>query len=303
MTLPVRDDRLDGLAVALMIGLTMTWGFNQVAIKVGNTGFNPLAIAVFRAALASLLVALWCRYRGIALFTRDGTLGPGLIAGVLFGAEFALIFLGLDYTSAARGALMVNTMPFFVAAGAHLVLGERLTAMKLAGMVLAFFGVVLVFLDHLSLPDPRALAGDALMLGAAVLWAATTLVIKGSRLNAAAPEKVLLYQLVVSAVMTLPLAPLAGPVIRSPSALAIGSVLFQAVFVVAFTYVLWFWLMRRYPASALSNFAFLSPAFGVLFGGLLLGEPLSWRIFAALALIGAGIIIANRPARRYAEAS
>lgn len=297
MTAPalVRHDRLDAFAVATMIGLTMTWGFNQVAIKVGNGGFNPLAVAVFRAALAGALVALWCRWRGIELFERDGTLVAGIVAGVLFGAEFALIFIGLDLTSAARGALMVNTMPFFVAAGAHVWLGERLTSRKLAGMALAFAGVALVFSDKLSLPGPRSLLGDALMLGAAALWAATTLVIKGSRLSAAPAEKVLLYQLAVSAVVTVPFVALAGPVLREVTPIAVASVLFQAVFVVAFTYVVWFWMMRRYPASALSNFAFLSPAFGVLFGGLLLGEALTGRLFAALALIGVGLTIASRP--------
>lgn len=289
-----RHDRLNGFAVATMVGLTMTWGFNQVAIKVGNEGFNPLAIAVVRAALASLLVTAWCRWRGVDLFARDGALGAGMLAGVLFGAEFALIFVGLDFTSAARGALMVNTMPFFVAIGAHLWLGERLSRRKLAGMTLAFAGVALVFSDKLSMPEPRALVGDALMLAAAVLWAATTLVIKGSALNRVAPEKVLLYQLAVSAFVTLPLIPFAGDLVRSGAPLAVASVLFQAGFVVAFTYVLWFWLVRAYPASALSNFAFLSPVFGVLSGGLLLGEPLTWRIAGALILIGGGLVIANR---------
>lgn len=298
MTAFVRHDRLDGFAALLMLGLTMTWGFNQVAIKIGNTGFNPLAVAVFRSALGGLLVAAWCRYKGIALFAPDRTLVPGLIAGVLFGAEFALIFLGLDFTTAARGALMVNTMPFFVAAGAHLLLGERLTGRKVAGMVLAFGGVALVFSDRLSLPDARALIGDMLMLAAAALWAATTLVIKGSRLSEVAPEKVLLYQLAISALVILPMVPLAGPLLRTATPLAVGSVLFQAAFVVAFTYVLWFWLMRAYPASALSNFAFLSPVFGVVFGGLLLGEPLSGRILLALAMIGAGLLIASSVQRK-----
>lgn len=298
MTNVVRHERLDTFAVLVMVGLTMTWGFNQVAIKAGNAGFNPLAVAVFRSALGGLLVASWCRFKGIALFAPDGTLVPGLIAGALFGAEFALIFLGLDFTTAARGALMVNTMPFFVAAGAHVLLGERLTVWKAAGMALAFGGVALVFSDRLSMPDSRALIGDMLMLAAAALWAATTLVIRSSRLGEVAAEKVLLYQLAVSSLVILPLAPLAGPILRDVTPLAIASVLFQAVFVVAFTYVLWFWLMRAYPVSALSNFAFLSPVFGVMFGGMLLDEPLSWRILAALAMIGAGLLVASRPPRK-----
>lgn len=293
----LRRDRLDAYAVSVMIGLTFTWGVNQVLIKVANAGFNPLAVATARALLAAAAVWAWCRWRRVPLDLADGTLGPGVLAGLLFGLEFIAIYVGLDYTSAARGVLLINTMPFFVALGAHFLLGERITGAKLAGMVMAFGGVALVFSDELSLPTPSALVGDALMLAAAAFWGATTLLIKRSALTSAAPEKVLLYQLVVSGLLTLPLVPMAGPVLRGGGALATGSVLFQALFVVAFTYVLWFQLVRRYPASALSNFAFLSPVFGVLAGGLLLDEPLSWKIFAALAAIGGGLAIANRPVR------
>jgi drug/metabolite transporter (DMT)-like permease len=90
---------------------------------------------------------------------------------------------------------------------------------------------------------------------------------------------------------------LSGPLIRDPDMLSVLSFLFQSMFVVAVTYPLWFWMVRRYPASKLSNFAFLTPAFGVLLSGLLLNEPLGWKIFAALGLIGLGLIIINRPAK------
>lgn len=293
-----RRTSIDGFAAGLMVALTFAWGLNQVAIKVTNDGFNPMLSVVVRSSLAFLLVYLWCVWRRIPLFERDGTLWPGLLAGALFGAEFALIFLGLDDTTAARGALMINTMPFWVLLGGHFLLGERISGQKFAGLGLAFAGVALVFSDELSLPGPEAIRGDLLCLAAGVLWAATTLVIKGSRLAEASAEKTLLYQLAVSAVILVPFVPMAGPLLRDVSALATGALLFQAVVIVAFTYVLWFWLMRRYPASGLSSFAFLSPVFGVLCGGLLLGEPLSWRIFVALVLIALGLLTVNRPVRR-----
>ena len=293
-----RRDAIDAFAAGLMVLLTLTWGLNQVAIKISNEGYNPVFLTVARSTIAAVLIFAWCRWRAIPLFERDGTLWPGLLAGLLFGLEFLLIFFGLDFTTAARGVLMINTMPFWVLIGAHFLLGERMSRVRFGGLVLAFGGVVLVFSDKISLPDPSALVGDLMLLGGGMLWAATTLVIKRSRLSEASAEKTLMYQLVISALFALPLIPLAGPVLRDVSALATGSLLFQAVFVVAFTYVLWFWLMRRYPASGLSSFTFLSPVFGVLGGGLLLGEPLTWRIFAALALIAAGLLLVNKPARR-----
>lgn len=293
-----RREAVDGFAVLVMLVLTLTWGFNQVAIKVSNTGYSPILLMVARSAIATLIVYLWCRYKGVRLFERDGTLWAGTAVGLLFGAEFTLLFVGLDYTTAARGALMINTMPFWVLIGAHFLLGERVTMTKFLGILVAFAGVALVFADELSLPDREALIGDILCLIAGALWAATTLVIKRSRLADAAPEKTLIYQLAVSAVFAIPLLPFGGPFIREASVLATGSLLFQAIFVVGVTYVVWFWMVRRYPAAGLSSFTFLSPAFGVLLGGLLLNEPLSMKIFMALALIGTGLFLVNRPTRR-----
>ena len=293
-----RRDSIDALAASLMILLTFSWGLNQVAIKIANTGYNPVLLTVLRSVIAACLVFLWCRWKGIRLFERDGTLPGGLLAGIMFGAEFVLIFFGLDYTSAARGVLMINTMPFWVLVGGHFFLGERISPVRFAGLVLAFAGVVLVFSDELSLAGPDALFGDALCLVAGFLWGATTIVIRRTKLATASAEKTLLYQLAVSAVFALPLLPLAGPLLREVSALATASLMFQAVYVVAFTYILWFWLIRQYPASGLSSFTFLSPVFGVLCGALILDEPLSARIFLALGLIAVGLLLVNRPVRR-----
>lgn len=291
-------EAIDTFAAVLMIGLTFSWGLNQVAIKLSTVGYSPVFLTLMRSAVGAALVFGWCRFRGIALFERDGTLLPGLIAGLLFGAEFVLVFFGLDVTTVARGTLLLNTMPFWVLIGSHFFLGDRVTSAKLGGLALAFAGVVLVFSDRLSLPDPAALSGDVMCLLAGALWGATLIVIKASKLNHARAEKTLLYQLVVSALMAIPLLPLGGPILRAVSPLATGALAFQAVYIVAFTYLLFFWLVRRYPAAGLSSFAFLTPAFGVLCGGVLLGEPLTLRIILALALIAAGLFVVNRPVRR-----
>jgi len=292
-----RRDAVDTAAVAIMIFLTFSWGLNGVAQKLSNIGFSPVFGSMFRSALAALLVYAWCRARGIPLFNRDGTLPAGLLAGLLFGTEFLCIFIGFDYTSLGRGSLMINTMPFWVLIGAHFLLGERMNLAKLFGIALAFGGVFVIFADRLGAPGPDAWIGDLLTLVAGMLWGATSLVIKGSRLNSASAEKLLLYQLAVSAVMATPLLAVSGPMFREVSALPVGALLFQSIFVVAFTYLVWFWLMRRYPASGLASFAFLTPAFSVLLGGVLLGEPLTWNVGLALVLIAGGLIIVNRPAK------
>ena len=289
-----RRDAVDTFAVAMMIGLTLSWGLNGVAAKLSNTGYSPVFLAMVRSALGGLLVFLWCRWRGIRLFERDGTLWVGALAGALFGLEFLLIFIGLDYTSVARSALLVNTMPFWTLLAGHFLLGEKISGRKIGGLVLAFGGLTLIFSDKLSLPGPDAFVGDLLSLGAGLAWAATMIVIKGTRLVHVAAEKLLLYQLAGAAILSALALPIGGPLIRDGNAIATWALLFQAVYIVAITYVLWFWLVQRYPASGLSSFTFLTPVFGVLFGGILLGEPLGATIFLALGLIVVGLVLVNR---------
>ncbi|OHV88101.1 DMT family transporter [Mesorhizobium sp. ORS 3428] len=293
-----RRDAVDITAAAIMVGLTLSWGLNYVAAKLSYAGYDPVFVSIARAILGGLCVFGWCRLRGIKLFEADGTLIAGIVAGLLFGAEFLFLYIGLEYTTVARNTLLVNTMPFWVLVGGHFLLGERINARKLGGLVLAFCGLVAVFSDGLTAGREVTLTGDLLSLGAGILWALTSIVIKRSKLAHTRAEKLLLYQLAGAAVVGVLAMPFAGPPIREVAALPTLALLFQSFYIVAFTYVLWFWLLTRYPAAGLSSFAFLSPVFGVLCGAVLLGEPLTIRIFLALGLIAAGLIIVNRPARK-----
>ncbi|TNF53705.1 MAG: DMT family transporter [Gammaproteobacteria bacterium] len=291
---------LDRLAIGLMVVLCTIWGLQQVAIKVANAGISPVWQAGLRSLGATALIGLWALARGVRLFERDGTGWPGLAAGLMFALEFALIFIGLDYTPASRGVIFLYTAPFFVALGARWFLpGERLHAAQWWGMGLAFSGVVVLFGEHLWLPADQAWKGDLMILAAAVLWAATTLTVKASALRRASAEKVLLYQLAISAALLPPLSLALGePGVFAPTLLVWANVAFQAVIVAGISYLAWFWLIRHYPATRLSSFSFLTPVMGVLAGGLILDEPLTTTVFTALVLVGAGIWIANRPSHK-----
>jgi len=293
-----RRDTVDTIAIVIMVGLTLSWGLNGVAAKLSNTGYSPVFLTLARSVVGGGMVLLWCRWRGIRLLERDGTLWVGLLAGLLFALEFLLIFVGLEYTSAARSTLLLNSMPFWVLVGGHFFLGEFISVRKLVGLMLAFGGLVLVFSDRLSQPGPDALIGDLMSLAAGLAWALTIMVIKATRLAHAGAEKLLLYQLGVAAIVAALLLPFSGPAIRDANNVATLALLFQSVYIVAITYVLWFWLMRRYPASGLASFTFLTPAFGVLFAGLILGEPLGLLILIALVLIAAGLVLVNQSPRQ-----
>lgn len=292
-----RHSQLDALAMALMVVLCASWGLQQVAIKVANDGVSPIFQAGIRSVVASALLWLWCLWRRVPLLRRDGSLLPGVIAGLLFAGEFCLIYLGLSLTNASRAVIFLYTAPFVVALGAHLFLpGERMRAMQALGLACAFLGILLAFADSLAMPTNRQLLGDSLILVAAVLWGATTVLVKGSRLATIPAGKTLLYQLAASALVLPPLSWAMGePGIVALTPLIVASLAYQAVGVAFVSYLVWFWLVARYPASRLSAFSFLTPLFGVLAGGLLLDEPLTPLLMLAMILVGAGIWLVNRP--------
>jgi len=293
----MQKTELDRLAIGMMVLFCTIWGVQQVAIKLASTGISPVWQAGLRSIGATVIVLLWAHLRGVRLGERDGTLVPGVLAGLLFAAEFALIFLGLEYTTASRGVIFLYTAPFFVALGAVWLLPqEHMRRAQWVGMALAFGGILVLFGEHLFMPTDRAWIGDLMIMLAAVFWAATTLTVKASALARVSAEKTLLYQLAVSA-LVLPLLSVAlgEPGVFAPTPLGWARLFFQTFIVAGMSYLGWFWLVRQYPATRLSSFSFLTPVMGVLAGGLLLGEAMTPAVFGALFLVGAGIWVANRP--------
>ena len=290
------DRALPPAAAALAVLLCLSWGFNQVAIKLALPEIPPLTQAAFRSTVAAIIVALWARFRGVSLLQTQGTLLPGIIAGALFALEFVLIFRGLLFTAATRASVFIYTAPFFVVIGARWFLpGERFDRMQWIGLLLSFAGIVVAFGVPTPGGDPRELFGDIMLLGAGAAWGATTVIIKGTRLAQAPSEEILLYQLIVSAPVLILCALLAGERMHAlPSAIPLGSLLYQTVWVVALTYMLWFALIARYSASRLSVFTFLTPLFGVAAGHFVLGEPLTAGFATAAALVVLGLILVNR---------
>ncbi len=293
-----RKATLDAVALVTLVVCCATWGLSQVAAKVSLAEVPPLLQSGVRSLGAALLLLAWARWRGLAVFARDGTGLPGLAAGVLFALEFACLFIGLQYTSASRMAVFLYLAPFVVALGMPLISRqERLAPAQWAGLVVAFGGVVWAFAEGFVSPavGPQQWIGDLLGIAAAVLWGATTLVLRATRLSTALPEKTLLYQLVLSGV-SLTAASLATgePWPGRLSATVAWAMVFQVVVVTFASYLAWFWLVRHYVATKVSAFTLLTPVFGLLAGVGLLGEPLTLRLAVALVAVCAGIWLVNR---------
>jgi drug/metabolite transporter (DMT)-like permease len=286
------DERkpLDSQAFTLMLLLTGLWGFQQVAIKLTAPSVSLVMQAGIRSVIATVLLLAWARWRGIGLVARDGTFGAGIAAGLLFGGEFVFLYAGLEHTAASRMVVFVYLAPVLTALGLHwLVPGERLKPAQWSGVALAFGGIALAFYGG------AASLGDLFGIVAAALWAATTVLIRASGLARIGAAKTLFYQLAVSAPMLLAASTLMGEKgVVTLTPLALASLAYQGAIVAFASYLVWFWLLTRYLAARLAVFSFLTPLFGVLFGVLILREPLTLSFAGAALLVGAGIVLVNR---------
>jgi drug/metabolite transporter (DMT)-like permease len=288
---------LDPRAVAIVVSLCLLWGMGQVSIKVANRGVSPIFQAAVRSIVAVLLVALWARMRALRLTHRDRTLLHGLAIGLLFGTEFVFIYLGLSYTTASHAVVLLYTAPFFVALGAHFLLpNEPLTGRKLAGLILAFAGVLVTLWDSLGRPTRLQIAGDLMSMTGGLFWAATSLYLKRVVRASMTPPQMLFYQLGISAVQLSAMSLFLEPVwIRDLGPLVVTSLAYQGIIVAFASYLVWFWLIQVYPVSNLSGFTFFTPIFGVLLGGLLLHEPLTAKLLSGAGLVTGGMILVNWP--------
>lgn len=284
--------------VLLLLLLSFLWGGNMVSIKISNQGVPPILAAAIRSIFSSLALAAYLLLSGRKLFFPREHLMHGIAIGVLFGAEFLLLYCGIDFTDASRAVIFLYTHPFWVAAGAHaLVAGERLTIAKSLGLMLAFVGLASVFGARPATMGDLYWVGDLMEVAAAFLWAATTVYIKKFVSIRPVDHYQTLFAQLFFSIPVLVLGSLAfewGRPLMFPSSVVIA-LFYQTVIIATLSYILWFWMIYHYQVSRLAAFTFLAPLFGVILSCLILGESLSTRLLTGLSLVAVGIYLVNRP--------
>jgi drug/metabolite transporter (DMT)-like permease len=285
---------LDPKAILLLTGICLLWGINAVAIKESNVGVAPMFAAGIRSVAASICLIGWMKYKKMELF--PGRVLDGLWVGLLFGFEFSVLYTSLLYTTASSAWILLYTTPFWHAVGAHFFLkGDRLTTNKVAGLILAFVGVVALLSRYAALPSHKQLLGDFLAMLSALLWAATTLVIRRRLVGHVSHHHTLFYQMIFSIPILFVLSHLIGETpVKHLGALIVLALAYQSVVIAFFSYIVWFALVHVYPISRLSAFTFLTPVFATFSGAVMLGESVNWGVISSLALVSLGIYAVNR---------
>lgn len=288
---------LDSKAASIMFVLCIIWGLQQVILKMAAPDISAVMQIALRSGFSALMVYPMIKLAdGGSLWSRD-YLAAGILVGVLFASEFFLVAQALRFTSASHTVVLLYTAPIFVALGLHWKLpSERLSMLQWSGIALAFFGISIAFLFHptgSAAASSTVLWGDALALLAGILWAATTIAVRLTKLAEAPATQTLFYQLLIAFLLLFPLAFAMGQASIDWTPFAIGSLLFHTIIVSFASYLIWFWLLKEYLASRLGVFSFLTPLFGVLCGVVLLNEKIELNFIVGTVLVMLGIMVVS----------
>lgn len=293
MSHPAKNVDLKGAALAVLISLF--WGANPVAIKIGLLDAAPIRIASMRTVVGGLVIGLWAwatgRLAGLRLERAERR--PLLLLGLLFTAQVGSTHVGTALTSAAHAAILLNLYAVHTVVLAHFAIpGDRLTVRKVAGVAIAYSGLVLLFSRQVTQGSPTVL-GDTIMVVSGILLATRTVYLARAvqRLDAV---KLLLAQAVVGAplfvLISLGLEP--DPV-RWTARLG-ASIAYQGAVVAGFNFIVNLWLLRYYRPSGLASYFLTQPLFGVATAALVAGDPLTLELLIASVAVAAGIGLTSR---------
>ena len=285
-------------AVSLMALLCLLWGGNLVSIKMSNQGIPPILGAAARSVIASCILWVYARFSRRRFLPERDYLKHGVTIGFLFGMSFLFLYWGLVFTDVSRSVLFIYTHPFWVAIAAHFVLpDERLTWPKIAGLFVAFAGLISAFGAKSSTLGPLYWLGDLMVLISAIFWAANMVYLKRFIWNRPITHfETLSAQLLFS----IPVLAIGWLLLESgkslnPGILVCCAFAYQVVVVAVFSYLLWFWMIHRFPVTRLAAFTFLAPLSGVALSALLLRETIPVTLYLGLGLVAAGLYLVNRP--------
>lgn len=286
---------LTGGALVVAILLSALWGTNPTALKVVLRGFPPIGSAGVRFAIAALGVALWCRATRVRLWPLPGEEVALGVNALFFILQIATFTLGVHWGTAGHSIVLLHTYPLFVVALAHfLIPGDRTTPGKLAGLAMAFGGIVALFAGDWGRWQGTQLQGDVVQVVSAWLLAGQIVWIKHAVARVDS-SRLVFWQMATSAavfiVYSLAAEGLAG---TRGGAWPVAAVLYQGLIIGTLCFTVWTWLIRRHAASRVAIFGFVGPLVGVGLSAVVLGEGVTPQLLLASALVAGGIVFASR---------
>ncbi|HJM49184.1 MAG TPA: DMT family transporter [Alphaproteobacteria bacterium] len=285
-------------AIIIAVCIHILWGANPVAVKFGLLAFPPLWSAFIRFALAIACITVWACFKEIPLWPRRGEwLGLGLLS-LLFTVQIALMNFGIDMTTSSMSSVLLATHPLFAALFAHLFIArDRLTPVKVVGLLVAFSGAGVVLLRDAGLAglDLVAIGNWVVLLSSALLGG--RLIYTAGLAQRIDTSRLMVWQMVLSLV-AFGAGGLAFESIHWAQVgwLPLAGLAYQGIVIAGLGFMLNTWLIKHHSPSTMVSFGFIAPISGVALSVWLLGESLtSILIFGTLG-VGLGLVLITRKA-------
>lgn len=275
------------------------WGLNLAAVKVLTHWFEPTALAAVRmvvACIALTAIVLWKRCRLVAL-SRPQVAAIVLCAVLMVYLNQILFAEGITRSTATNAALIMALSPLVSSVLAAVAFGERLTAQRVCGVLLGFFGVAAVVLSHPGAGLSSAGAGDLLLVAGVVSFACGGAIVQ--RLARRLHPLIISWAIYLVGTVLLVAQVGLGHTSVTQATLFPGwwpwaLVLFSGVMATAVSNLIWNGAIARIGVARTAVFLYWVPVFGVAFAALFLGERLTWWHLAGFVAVMGGTYLATR---------
>ena len=291
----IERKNVDSTGALLALLTSVFWGANTVAIKLGLTDAPPLRLAWMRFVVGGAAIAIWAwatgRLAGLRVAREEWR--PMLMLALIFTAQIGTMNIGTSLTSASHASILLNLYSVHTVVLSHfLIPGDRLTVRRVAGVVVAYTGIVVLFAGQ-SGDGSASLLGDAIVFVSAFLLA-ERLVYLARAVQQLDPVKLLLSQAAVGSALFMLGSALTetGPTVWTSR--LVGSIAYQGILIAGFNFVINLWLLQRYRPSSLVPFFLTQPLFGVVAAALLTGDPLTGELLVAGVAVAIGMGLSTR---------
>jgi drug/metabolite transporter (DMT)-like permease len=280
-------------AYAAWGAVCLFWGTTYLAIRIGVRTLPPALFAGIRFFVAGSVFLAYLRIRGVSLPGKRDLLHIAIVGILLLVIANGCVVWAEQWVPSGLAALIVATLPFWVS-GIEAIWpsGNRLNLFKILGIVIGFFGLVILFAPELKTSlDQAYLMGVLALLFAPLSWALGSVYAKYHPVRTT-PLMAAALQMVIAGILLILIGIFFNEAPRfdlNPEGLA--ALVYLAIFGSIIGYSSFIYALAKLPAAKVSMYAYVNPIIAVLLGWLILNEQLDWRVALATAVILSGVVL------------
>ncbi|MDY0939625.1 DMT family transporter [Priestia megaterium] len=275
-----------------IISVTLIWGYTWVTMKIAISDIPPFLFSSLRLLIGAIPLFIILIIQRKRLFVDKENFKSYLIMSLLMSLGYmAILTYGMQFVDSGKTSVLVYTMPIFVTIISHFKLDEKINIYKMVGLIFGLLGLLFILGLEITNPDTKVIFGELLILLSALSWGLANVFSK-IRFKNIDVIHMNAWQLIIGALFLFILSLILEPSYSIEwSNKALLSLLFNGLFSTAFTFVVWFWVLKKINASKASMALMFVPILGIIFGWLQLEENITISIVVGSFLICVGIFM------------